>query len=160
MEFRPEYDFGDVVRLIRNVRNDGTYPGKDIGEFLVKRGSVGHVLSVGTFLQDQLIYTVHFLEADIKVGCRKEELISIDAPWNPTRFEFRDKVVATKQLAIKGEILVEIGAQGEILKAFREDETTVNYHVRFPGRTLLVPECCLDIQHVRLDEKDIAVAEV
>lgn len=143
MEFKPEYDFGDQVRLTRNVRNDGTYPGKEIGEFLVKRGSTGIVLSVGTFLQDQLIYTVHFLDSDLKVGCRGEELISIDAPWNPPAFEFRDKVVATKKLAIKGEVLVEEGTEGEVLKAFREGEAMANYHVRFPGRTLLVPENCL-----------------
>lgn len=144
MEFKPEYDFGDQVRLIRNVRNDGTYPGKDIGDFLVKRGSTGHVLSVGTFLQDQLIYTVHFMDSDLKVGCRGEELIPIDAPWNPPRFEFRDKVVSLKQLAMNGEVIVDIGAEGEVLKSFREGDEMATYHVRFSGRTLLVPENCLE----------------
>jgi len=144
MEFRPEYEFGDVVRLIRNVRNDGTYPGMDIGELLVKRGSTGHVLNVGTFLQDQLIYTVHFMDSDLKVGCRGEELIAADAPWNPTLFEFRDKVVATKKLAINSEILVDIGDEGEVLKAFREGDEMATYHVRFPGKTLMVPENCLN----------------
>jgi len=143
MEFRPEYDFGDVVRLTRNVRNDGTYPGKEIGEFLVRRGSVGHVLSVGTFLQDQLIYTVHFMDADMKVGCRGEELIPVDAPWNPPLFEFREKVVSTRILAINGEVLVNVDDEGEVLKAFKEGDEMATYHVRFPGRTLLVPENCL-----------------
>ena len=41
------YDFGDEVRVIRNVRNDGTYPGKEVGEFLLRRGSVGYVQNVG-----------------------------------------------------------------------------------------------------------------
>lgn len=154
MEFKPEYDFGDQVRLIRNVRNDGTYPGKEIGEFLVKRGSTGHVLSVGTFLQDQLIYTVHFMDSDYKVGCRGEELIPIDVPWNPTLFEFRDKVVSTKKLASNGEVIVDVGDEGEILKAFREDENTVNYHVRFPGRTLLVPESCLAKREEKVADDD------
>lgn len=146
MEFRPEYDFGDVVRLTRNVRNDGTYPGKEIGDILVKRGSTGHVLSVGTFLQDQLIYTVHFMDSDVKVGCRGEELIPIDEPWNPPLYEFRDKIVSTKQLAINGDILVDVGDEGEVLKAFREGDEMANYHVRFTGRTLLVPENCITLR--------------
>ncbi len=87
------YEFGEAVRVTRNVRNDGTYPGKEIGELLVRRGSVGHVIEMGTFLQDQVIYTVHFLDQGKMVGCRVEELIPADAPWNPSRFEFRDKVV-------------------------------------------------------------------
>ena len=146
MEFRPEYDFGDVVRLTRNVRNDGTFPGKETGEILVKRGSTGHVLSVGTFLQDQLIYTVHFMDSDLKVGCRGEELIPIDADWNPPLYEFRDKVLSTKQLAMSGEILVNVGDEGEVLKAFREGDEMATYHVRFTGRTLLVPENCLEFR--------------
>ncbi len=46
------YNYGVAVRVIRNVRNDGTYPGMDTGDFLVRRGSVGYVVNVGTFLQD------------------------------------------------------------------------------------------------------------
>ena len=58
-------------------------------------------------------------------------------------FEFRDKVVVSKKLAINGEVLVDVGAEGEVLKSFREGEEMATYHVRFPGRTLLVPENCL-----------------
>lgn len=50
-----EYDYGENVRVLRNVRNDGTYPGVDVGKLLVRRGSVGDVRDVGTFLQDQII---------------------------------------------------------------------------------------------------------
>lgn len=57
----PLYEYGQAVRLIRNVRNDGTYPGKDTGALLMRRGAVGCVYDVGTYLQDQLIYRVHFL---------------------------------------------------------------------------------------------------
>ena len=35
---------------------------------LVRAGSVGHVRNVGTFLQDQIIYAVHFFEVDRIVG--------------------------------------------------------------------------------------------
>ncbi|MDO8844452.1 nitrogen fixation protein NifZ [Methylicorpusculum sp.] len=137
------FDFGEAVRVTRNVRNDGTYPGKAVGELLIRRGSVGHVIEVGTFLQDQVIYTVHFLDLGRMVGCRAEELILADAPWNPSRFEFRDKVVSTIDLGIQGQVVAEKGQEGEILKVLREYEP-IQYHVRFPGRTLQVPESILE----------------
>ena len=55
------WDLGDDVRVIRNVRNDGTYPGEPVGALLIRRGSTGTIIDIGTFLQDQIIYTVHFL---------------------------------------------------------------------------------------------------
>ncbi len=137
------FDFGEAVRVTRNVRNDGTYPGREVGDLLIRRGSVGHVIEVGTFLQDQIIYTVHFLEQGRMVGCRAEELIPADAPWNPSRFEFRDKVLCRLDLGINGEVLVAKGSEGEILKVLRE-LTPLQYHVRFPGRTLQVPEAALE----------------
>lgn len=138
------YDYGDAVRVTRNVRNDGTYPGLDVGAFLVRRGSVGYVVNVGTFLQDQVIYSVHFLDEQKMVGCREEELIPADSPWKPSRYEFRDKVVSRLSLAVGGEIVAAAGAEGEILRVLRDyDAEQMHYHVRFPGRTLLVPESSL-----------------
>ena len=138
------YDYGDEVRVIRNVRNDGTYPGLDVGAPLVRRGSVGYVVNVGTFLQDQVIYSVHFLNEQRLVGCREEELIAASEPWTPSRYEFRDKVQSRINLAVNGEIVTTIGEAGEILKVLRgRDSAEVHYHVRFPGRTLQVPENAL-----------------
>jgi nitrogen fixation protein NifZ len=142
---QPSFEIGRVVRLIRNVRNDGTFPGLEIGDLLVRRGSLGHVQSVGTFLQDQIIYSVHFLEEDKMVGCREEELIGDDEPWVPSRFEFRDKVQNKMALAINGEVIVEKNSEGEVLKVLRDNPDNVQYHVRFPGRTLQVPESALDL---------------
>lgn len=141
---RPVYDYGDEVRLMRNVRNDGTYPGLDTGVPLVSRGSVGHVQSVGTYLQEYIIYSVHFLEQDILVGCREEELIPADADWVRSEFEFRDKVLATIPLSRNGEKIVEVGDKGEVLKVLRDDPDNVQYHIRFPGRTLQVPESAIE----------------
>jgi len=145
------YDYGAEVRVIRNVRNDGTYPGLDVGAFLVRRGSVGYVVNVGTFLQDQVIYSVHFMNEQRMVGCRAEELIPADAPWAPSRYEFRDKVRSRNALAVKGEVIAAAGAEGEILKVVRDDPENVLYHVRFPGHTLLVPEASL----LPLEEQDV-----
>jgi hypothetical protein len=68
-------------------------PAPDTGDLLVRRGRIGHVRDVGTFLQDQIIYSVHFLDEGRVVGCREEELIGVDEPWIESRFEVRQKVV-------------------------------------------------------------------
>jgi nitrogen fixation protein NifZ len=151
----PRFEFGEAVRVIRNVRNDGTYPGMDTGEILIKRGSVGYVQNVGTFLQDQIIYSVHYIDVNMVIGCREEELIRETEHWAPSRFEFRDKVTTNRILAVNGEIIASPGDVAEVLKvvsepaAEAEDEAEmepaeVQYHVRFPGRTLQVFESMLE----------------
>lgn len=141
------WEYGDGVRLTRNVRNDGTYPGLDPGDPLVRRGSTGYVVDVGTFLQDQIIYSVNFLEEGKIVGCREEELIGIDEPWLPSRFEFREKVQAARQLAVDGKVLVALGAVGEVIKVIRDAPGGVDYHIHFdslPGRVLQIAESILE----------------
>lgn len=141
---RPAFEYGESVRLIRNVRNDGTYPGMEMGTLLIRRGSVGCVYDVGTYLQDQLIYRVHFLEAGRTVGCREEELILASDPWVPNLFEFRDNVIS--QLTVtQGEKTVVIkGQRGSITKVVRDHPKGVLYHVHFgDGYILQMPEQAL-----------------
>jgi nitrogen fixation protein NifZ len=140
------WDYGDAVRVTRNVRNDGTFPGVRTGELLVRRGRIGHVRDVGTFLQDQIIYSVHFLDEGRLVGCREEELIGIDEAWIESRFEVRQRVRATRALVIRGELRVPLGSRGEILNLERSLTQGVVYHTHFdclPGNPLLVPEAAL-----------------
>jgi nitrogen fixation protein NifZ len=149
------WDYGDSVRLMRNVRNDGTYPGAEIGELLIPRGSVGHVINVGTFLIDQIIYSVHFVADDRVVGCREEELIGATDPWVPSQFEFRQRVATRIPLAAKGEVLVAANSGGEILKVIYETDASVSYHVHFDclkGRLLQVPEGALQPAAGPLDD--------
>ncbi len=150
---RPKFEFGDAVRVIRNLRNDGTYPGEPTGRMLVRRGSVGYVRDVGTFLQDQLIYSVDFLDSKRMVGCREQELQYEADPWIPSRFEFREKVTPTKSLAINGEVIAKPGDAGEIEKVLRDNEDGPAYHVRFSGRTLQVPESALDFLYSESGEE-------
>lgn len=143
------FEYGDEVRVIRNLRNDGTFPGEATGVLLVRRGAVGVIRDVGTFLQDQVIYTVHFIAEDRLVGCRDRELIAISEPWVESRFEYGDKVRAKIALGVKGEVVAAIGDVGEVQKVLRDPAIVesmggVAYHVRFPGRTLQVPESALD----------------
>ncbi|MET4519097.1 nitrogen fixation protein NifZ [Bradyrhizobium sp. I1.7.5] len=70
----PFFDYGDKVRANRTIRNDGTYVGKEIGEVLVKKGELGYVVSIGTFLQQFYIYGVEFLESGYRVGMKRREL--------------------------------------------------------------------------------------
>ncbi|WP_159682702.1 nitrogen fixation protein NifZ [Cognatazoarcus halotolerans] len=142
-----QWDYGQAVRLTRNVRNDGTYPGLPPGAPLVRRGSVGYVVDVGTFLQDQVIYSVNFLDEGRIVGCREEELIGADDPWTPSAFEFRDKVRCGQALPLGGEATVPQGAEGEVLKVVRDAPGGVAYHIHFdclPGRVLQIPEPLLE----------------
>ncbi|MCG6897017.1 MAG: nitrogen fixation protein NifZ [Thiocapsa sp.] len=141
---RPAFEHGEEVRLVRNVRNDGTFPGRPTGALLIRRGSTGFVRDVGTFLQDQLIYSVHFPDPDLLVGCRGEELQAAAAPWTPSRFESRDKVAARMHLGIRGRILVAQGEVGEVLRVLRDEPAGVAYQVHFDDRpTLQVPESAL-----------------
>lgn len=141
------WDLGESVRLIRNVRNDGTYPGLETGAPLVRRGSIGFVIDVGTFLQDQIIYSVNFLDEGKIVGCREEELIGAEEPWKPSLFEFSEKVRSTKGLSVGGVVLVPCGADGEVIKVIRDTPGVVVYHIHFgwlPGRVLQIPEDALE----------------
>lgn len=148
------WDLGDDVRVVRNVRNDGTYPGEQVGALLIRRGSTGTIIDIGTFLQDQIIYTVHFLDVDRIVGCREEELAGLDEPWFPSLFESREKVRSSKTLALAAETRIPCGAVGEVLHVVRKPDGIL-YHIHFdclPGRTLAVPESVLvplaELNHV------------
>jgi nitrogen fixation protein NifZ len=70
----PVYGYGEMVRAKRVIRNDGTYAGKDIGEILAKKGEIGYVVSIGTFLQQFYIYGVEFTESRNRVGMKRKEL--------------------------------------------------------------------------------------
>lgn len=80
----PALEIGTKVRARQDVRNDGTFPGRAMGEFLVRRGDIGYVNRVGTFLQRYYIYGVDFYEHGYIVGMRNKELevveAAVDAP--------------------------------------------------------------------------------
>ncbi len=153
----PKFEFGEEVRIIRNVRNDGTYPGVPTGTLLIRRGATGFVMNVGTFLQDQLIYSVNFLEQNKIVGFREEELISINEPWIPSKFENREKVRSKITLTVRGEVRVTPGMDGEILKVLRDENDGVQYQVIFFDHVLQVPEAALEAVHV-YDDKETSDA--
>ncbi|MEM9475388.1 MAG: nitrogen fixation protein NifZ [Pseudomonadota bacterium] len=77
----PAYEPGDKVISKKNIKNDGTMAGKEIGETVVKKGDVGYVRDIGVFLQQFYIYAVDFEGRDSIVGMRERELeLSVAVP--------------------------------------------------------------------------------
>ncbi|WP_107760539.1 nitrogen fixation protein NifZ [Dickeya sp. Secpp 1600] len=134
----PRFECGDAVRVVRALRNDGTFAGRARGELLVRRGSVGYVREWGVFLQDQIVYQVHFLDRDRVVGCRESELIDADQPWLAGDFQYGDRVCSMQPLAINGDIVVTMGQQGEVL-ATAQGERGDSCIVLFGERQFQVP---------------------
>ena len=74
LDSQPAFNYGQKVRSRKTVRNDGTFPGKEIGEILIKKGDWGYVASIGTFLQQFYIYGIDFYERGYRVGMKAKEL--------------------------------------------------------------------------------------
>ncbi len=70
----PKFNYGEKVYSKKYVRNDGTFPGREVGDIIVNKGDVGYVTSIGTFLQQFYIYGVDFYELGYRVGMRGKEL--------------------------------------------------------------------------------------
>jgi nitrogen fixation protein NifZ len=77
LEIPPIFDLEDKVRLTKIIRNDGTFGDRERGAILIQPGAIGYVVAIGTFLQTFYIYSVHFIELGMVVGCRAREL----EPW-------------------------------------------------------------------------------
>jgi nitrogen fixation protein NifZ len=75
----PVYMPGAKVVSRKHIKNDGTYPLKEIGEILVKKGDVGYVRDIGTYLQQFYIYAVEWIDRGTIVGMRGKELTPFEA---------------------------------------------------------------------------------
>lgn len=74
----PAFDYGQKVQARKHIKNDGTFPGAEIGEILVKKGDVGYVRDIGSFLQQFYIYAVEYIGSGRIVGMRAGELESLE----------------------------------------------------------------------------------
>ncbi|ANN60977.1 nitrogen fixation protein NifZ [Mesorhizobium loti] len=83
----PRFAPGERVRATRHIKNDGTYPGKEIGENLVRKGDEGYVRDIGTFLQQFYIYAVEWIDRGTVVGMRARELMSLETARTPCSAE-------------------------------------------------------------------------
>ncbi|MBC9876469.1 nitrogen fixation protein NifZ [Bradyrhizobium sp. INPA01-394B] len=71
--FTGEFSLGEPVRAATVIRNDGTYPHKDIGEPLVHPGDTGIVRESWSFL-GEIYYTVEFMARSVFVIMRGHEM--------------------------------------------------------------------------------------
>ena len=78
LDLPPIYELGDKVKITSLIKNDGTYPGKKLGEVLLDVGEEGYVVEIGDYLQRAYVYAIRFMDKDIVIGCRKEELELIE----------------------------------------------------------------------------------
>ncbi len=154
-----KFDYGEKVRVIKNIRNDGTFMGSTRGALLIRRGCEGYIKSVGKFLQDQVIYQVHFLEEGCTVGCRETELSDLASPWIDRKFERGDAVCVAKNLSSAGEIVVKAGDRGTVL-ALESEQKPFSYNVIFKSaqntrvNSWVIPETVL-----KLAPSDLASTE-
>ena len=80
LDLPPKFNFGEKVKSKKVVRNDGTFVGAEIGDILVKKGQVGYIRSINTFLQQFYIYAVDFPDQGYAVGMKGREIESLDNP--------------------------------------------------------------------------------
>jgi len=73
---QPLFMPGSRVKSKKYVKNDGTFPGRDVGDILVQKGDIGYVRDIGMYLQRYYIYAVEFIERGSIVGMRGRELIA------------------------------------------------------------------------------------
>lgn len=91
-EEKPKFFLGQKVKLLEDVKNDGTYPYSKIGDVMMKAGSIGYIRSMGEFLQVIRVYEVHFLDINAPVeviGCREHELEAME-PYRDLEAEERE----------------------------------------------------------------------
>lgn len=76
-EVKAKFFQGQKVKLLEDIKNDGTYPHLPVGALMIRKGAIGYIKGMGDFLQVIRVYEVHFLDATAVVeviGCREHEL--------------------------------------------------------------------------------------
>jgi nitrogen fixation protein NifZ len=74
----PKYQWGQRVRALADLRNDGTYPNVSDEGLLVRSGDLGEIVQVGAHTESNTpVYLVEFGE-DLVVGCFEEEIVPLE----------------------------------------------------------------------------------
>ncbi len=70
----PRYQWGQRVKALIDLRNDGSFPDAEAEALLVSTGDTGEIVQVGTHTEANMpIYLVEFGER-LVVGCLEEEI--------------------------------------------------------------------------------------
>ncbi len=134
---RPRFTFSEAVRVVRAIRNDGTYAGLPSGALLV-RGAASAMSATGSILAGPDHLPDPLPDCDRVVGCREQELIAGDRPRLAGNLQYGDSVICQTALAMQGEMVVSVGQLGRI-EATDRGEHGDGYIVDFGGRWFRVP---------------------
>jgi nitrogen fixation protein NifZ len=75
----PIYQWGQRVRAVDDLINDGSYPGVPAQAVLVEGGQLGEIVQVGAHTDSNTpVYLVEFRE-DLVVGCFEEEIAPFES---------------------------------------------------------------------------------
>ena len=69
-----------TAEQLREATDEQKEAGGEIGEILVRKGEVGYVRDIGTYLQQFYIYAVEWIDSGTLVGMRAKELESLAPP--------------------------------------------------------------------------------
>ena len=70
----PKYQWGQRVKTLIDLVNDGSYPDAEPEALLVASGGLGEIVQVGSLTESNTpIYLVEFGEGQV-VGCLEEEI--------------------------------------------------------------------------------------
>ncbi|WP_220721325.1 nitrogen fixation protein NifZ [Agarivorans litoreus] len=138
-----KFGYGCKVRVVENIRNDGSFPGCKKGALLVRRGATGYVRQSGYYLQDQIVYQVQFINRGLIIGCKEHELIDAELVWQPNQFEYGDKAALTLSLSQQGEVVAKKGSVVDVLAVRRKPKTDPCYRIQYGELDVEVPERAL-----------------
>ena len=75
----PQFDWGQRVRAIENLFNDGSHPEHPANALLVRKGEAGEVVQVGKHVESgAVVYMVEFALNQI-IGCFEPELMPLES---------------------------------------------------------------------------------
>ena len=73
----PRYQWGQRVKALIDLHNDGTFPDKPPEDLLVGVGAQGEIVQVGSHEETNIpVYLVEFGE-HLVVGCLEEEIVPL-----------------------------------------------------------------------------------
>jgi nitrogen fixation protein NifZ len=73
----PRFQWGQRVKALVDLHNDGSFPDAALEALLVNVGDVGEIVQVGTHAEENLpVYLVEFGER-LVVGCLEEEILPL-----------------------------------------------------------------------------------
>lgn len=74
----PKHQWGQRVRTVTDLYNDGSFPEAADQALLVSNGTIGEIIQVGTHTESNTpVYLVEFGEK-LVIGCLEEEIVPVE----------------------------------------------------------------------------------